>query len=239
MRQTLVEPNVPVREVHFIERGVAGVISRGRRQRPIAVSMVGCMGLAGVAAVLGTNRSPFRCVVQIPGAAIQMRTDDLRRAMEEIPSFRQLLMNYVQARMVQQAQITVCNAQHRIKQRVARWLLMGLDRLDGNVVPVTHELLSRMLGIRRASVTVTISEIEAEGLLCRGRGQLTILDRPGLEQCACDCYGFIKREYDRLIVHFPGSRAGARPTDSPLHANEGPPDRHDRSFIGSGLTRRL
>jgi CRP-like cAMP-binding protein len=218
MRQTLVEPNLPVREVYFIERGTASVISRSTQHRPIEVSMIGCMGLAGLPAVLGTNRSPFRCVVQIPGTAVQMRAEDLRCAMEEIPRFRQLMMNYVQARMVQQAQITVCNARHQIKQRVARWLLMGLDRLEGNVIPVTHELLGRMLGIRRASVTVAVSEMAATGMLCCGRGQLTIVDLPKLEQCACDCHDFIKREYDRLIGHSPGIRGefcpAARQVDS-------------------------
>jgi CRP-like cAMP-binding protein len=218
-RQTLVEPNVTVREVYFIEQGTASIISRSRQQRPIEVSMIGCMGLAGLSAVLGTNRSPFRCVVQIPGAALQMSAADLQRAMEEIPRFRQLLMNYVQARMIQQAQITVCNSRHRVKQRVARWLLMGLDRLEGNSVPVTHDLLARMLGIRRAGVTDAISEMVANGILCGGRGQLTILDREKLEQWTCDCYRFIRREYDRLIVHAPGTCGDSR-SSLPLAGGE-------------------
>jgi CRP-like cAMP-binding protein len=211
-RQILVEPNLLVRDVYFIEHGIAGVISRSRQRRPMEVSMVGCLGLVGLPAVLGTNRSPFRCVVQVPGMALRMDAEDLQRAMGEIAGFRQQLLNYVQARMVQQAQITVCNARHRVKDRVARWLLMGLDRLDSNTMPVTHELLGRMLGIRRASVTVVINEMEANGMLRRGRGQLTILDRNRLERSACDCYGLIKSEYDRLVVRTTSN--GPTPTQS-------------------------
>jgi hypothetical protein len=152
-----------------------------------------------------------------------MRAEDLQCAMEKIPEVRQLMMNYVQARMVQQAQITLCNARHPIKQRVARWLLMGLDRLEGNAIPVTHELPGRMLGVRRASVTVAIGEMAATGMLCCGRGQLTIVDRPKLEQCACECHGFIKREYDRLIVHLPGTRGEFRPAAHQLDSCRAPP----------------
>jgi CRP-like cAMP-binding protein len=214
-RQTLVEPNIPVREVYFIERGIAGIVSRSRHDRPIEVSMIGCLGLVGLPAVLGTNRSPFRCVVQIPGAALRMSAEDLQQAMQESPGFRQLLMNYVQALMVQQAQVTLCNTRHRIKQRVARWLLMGLDRLEGNTLPVTHDLLGRMLGVRRAGVTVVISEMEASGVLCRSRGEVTILDRDELERSACDCYSLIRSEYERLIVHPSGVCNGLGSERSP------------------------
>jgi CRP-like cAMP-binding protein len=199
-RQILVEPNIPVRDVYFIEHGIAGVMSRSEQHRPMEISMIGCWGLVGLPAVLGTGRSPFRCIVHVPGTALRMSGTDLQRAMRDVPAFHQMLMNYVQARMVQQAQITVCNARHRVKQRVARWLLMGLDRLEGRAIPVTHDLLGRMLGIRRAGVSVVISEMETAGVLRRGRGQLEILDRAELERSACRCYGFIRREYERLIM---------------------------------------
>jgi CRP-like cAMP-binding protein len=199
-RQILVEPNIPVRDVYFIEHGIAGVVSRSKQHRPIEISMIGQWGLVGMPAVLGTNRSPFRCIVQIPGTALRMPAEDLQQTMENVPGFRQLLMNYVQARMVQQAQITVCNTRHCVSQRVARWLLMSLDRLEGDSVPVTHDLLGRSLGIRRAGVTVVISKMEAEGILRRARGELSILDREQLERSACHCYSFIRREYDRLLL---------------------------------------
>jgi CRP-like cAMP-binding protein len=214
-RQTLIEPNIPVREVYFIERGIASIVSRSRGERPIEVGMIGCLGLVGLPAVLGTNRSPFRCIMQISGAALRMSAEDLQHTMQESAGFRQLLMNYMQALMVQQAQITLCNTRHMIKQRVGRWLLMGLDRLEGNALPVTHDLLGRMLGVRRAGVTVVVSEMEASGILCRGRGQVTILDRDKLERSACDCYSLIRREYDRLIVHHSGSCDGFASDRSP------------------------
>jgi CRP-like cAMP-binding protein len=198
-RQILVERYVPIREVFFIERGLASVTYRTRQERGLEISMVGCMGVTGLAAVLGTATSPFRCIVHTPGVAIRISTPDLRNAIEKLPHLRQRLMNYVQARMAQQAQITVCNSRHRVMARVARWLLLGLDRLHGNTLPVTHDLLGRMLGVRRAGVSVVLQEFERRGIVRRGRGELTVLDRAALELCTCDCYRLIRREYDRLI----------------------------------------
>jgi len=206
-RLVLVEPHVPVRDVFFIESGTASVVSRLKPDRGLEVSMIGCMGVAGLPAVLGTVTSPFRCLVQIPGTALRMSARDLRRSMDELPAVRQRLMNYVQARMIQQAQITVCNATHLVSQRVARWLLMGLDRLEGDTLPVTHGLLGRMLGVRRAGVSMALQELERDGTIERGRGCIRIVDRAQLESAACGCYKFIGREFDRLICR-PGQSNG-------------------------------
>jgi CRP-like cAMP-binding protein len=199
-RQILIEPSVPVRDVYFIEQGIAVIMSRSSQPRPIELSMVGRLGLVGLPIILGTNRAPFRCVVQIGGTALKMKAADVQSAMQQHSRFRQLMMSYVQARMVQQAQITVCNTWHRVSQRVARWLLMAGDRVEGPAIPVTHDLLGRMLGIRRAGITGVISDMECRGILRRGRGQVTIVDRDKLLDAACDCYSLIRREYDRMIL---------------------------------------
>jgi CRP-like cAMP-binding protein len=198
-RQILVEPNVRVGAVYFIEEGIAAIVSRSEQGRPMEVAMIGSWGVAGVPAILGTYRSPFRCIVQIPGTALRMSAFDLQQAMDQVPEFRQVLMNYIQARMVQQAQVTICNARHSVQERVARWLLMGVDRLESNSVPVTHDLIGRMLGVRRAGVTVAIRELEAKGLVRHERGQIQLLSRDKLEESCCPCYRFVQREYDRLI----------------------------------------
>lgn len=197
-RQTLVEPQMPIENVYFVEAGQASMLSRDKlHQRPIEISLIGRFGLVGLPVALGTNRSPHRCVVQIGGVALRMATTDLRDAIEHSSRLRQVLLSYVQARMVQQAQITVCNTRHTLEQRLGRWLSMALDLADNGEVHATHELISRMLGIRRPSVTLAIGRMEAAGILKRGRGRLTILDRDKLAAVTCECHAFVRAEYER------------------------------------------
>jgi CRP-like cAMP-binding protein len=157
------------------------------------------MGLVGAPAVLGVESSMFRCFVQIPGEALRLDTDQLWRFLQAYPIFRQLLFNYVQALMTLQGQNIVCGIRHNVHQRVARWLLMALDRMDGTEIPATHDLMARMLGARRASVTQAIGDLEAAQAIAHARGQLTVVDRPKLESLACECYGLVRLEYDRLL----------------------------------------
>jgi CRP-like cAMP-binding protein len=210
-RQTLIEPDVPIRDVHFLESGTACVISRTNHHRLVELGMVGRMGVVGVPAVLGVDRSPFRCFVQFPGESLRLKVPQLREAMERSPVLRQMLMNYVQALMTLQAQTILCNTRHSLRQRVARWLLMALDRIDGADVPATHDLLARMLGVRRASVTEAIAELEAAGVIRHSRGLLTVIDRSMLEHTACECYAFIRAEFERLLV--PGQRIARIPVE--------------------------
>jgi CRP-like cAMP-binding protein len=169
--------------------------------------MIGRTGLVGVPAILGVDRTIFRCFVQLPGEALRISISHLRSAMESHSSLRQVMMNYVQAQMTWQAQIILCNTRHSLRQRVARWLLMVLDCIDGNDVPATHDLLARMLGVRRASISETIHELETCGVLSAGRGQLKVLDRTSLAEAACECYSLLRSEFNRLVP--PGeARAG-------------------------------
>jgi CRP-like cAMP-binding protein len=198
-RQVLEEPHVPIRYVHFIERGAASMASRTRADGLVGVGLVGRTGLVGIPVVLGTMGSPLRCVVQIPGEALRIGADHLRRAMDRSAAMRQILLNYVQALMVQNSQLVLCNTRHPSDQRLARWLLLAHDESDDDAVCVTHAVVSRILGVRRATVTEAIGRLGAAGVVRTDRGCITIVDRARLEQVACECYRIIRAEYDRLV----------------------------------------
>jgi CRP-like cAMP-binding protein len=199
-REILQERNRPLQYVHFIERGVASLFARTSRDGPVEVAMIGRLGLVGTPVVLGTMRSPNRCLVQVPGEALRMASEDLRDAIEACPELRQQLMNYVQALLVQNSQSVLCNVRHELHERLCRWLLLACDRLDERIIPVTHDLLSMTLGVRRAGVTTALAKLEATGALHRSRGAIEIVDRGILEQGTCECYRIIFREYSRLTA---------------------------------------
>lgn len=199
-REVLQEPNRLIEHVYFIERGIVSVLARTRRDGPTETAIVGRFGLVGVPVVLGTMRSPQRCVMQIQGEAQRMHSGELRRAMEEIPALRQQLMNFVHVQMVQNAQNALCNARHALASRLPRWLLLADDLTDGTRIPVTHVLLSAMLGVRRAGITTTLAALQREGALRKARGAIEIVDRGVLERHTCECYQIIADEYARLIA---------------------------------------
>jgi CRP-like cAMP-binding protein len=194
----LQRPNRRTRQVHFIESGVATLLAHTNRDGWIEVGMVGRFGLVGVSAVLGTKRSPHLCLVEVEGQALQADSDSLGLVMDKYPSVRRQLMSYVQALLVQNSQTVLCNACHEIGARLARWLLLARDRLDDNVIPLTHDVFAAMLGVRRASITNALAELEQSGAVQRGRGAVEIVDRTALERRTCECYRIIAAEYKRL-----------------------------------------
>lgn len=198
-KQILHERNVPIPHAYFIERGTASMLSRSGEHGAVEIGTVGRGDLVGLAVVLGATRSPHRCVVQVPGSALRIATDNLKRAFDELPCFRNLLLAHVQAVMTEGTQLVVCNTRHRLKERLARWLLVAHDRLDGDEIPLTHESLSRAIAVRRAGVTVAVGQMEDGGIVRLGRGRLTILDRPALERTSCECYRIIRAEHRRML----------------------------------------
>jgi CRP-like cAMP-binding protein len=175
-------PHRQVRHAYFIESGVAAMFADTNHNRLIEVGIVGRFGFIGIPIVLGTMLSTHRCVMEVEGEALQITSKDLKRAMEEQPALRQQLMNYVQALLIQSSQTIVCNGLHHIEERLARWLLLAHDRLDGNNIPLTHDLLSMMLGVRRAGVTTALAELESIGAVRRRHGVVEITNRTLLEQ---------------------------------------------------------
>jgi len=189
-----------IEHVHFIERGVASLYARTRADGPVEVAMVGPFGFVGVAAILGNARSPHRCLMQVEGEALRIGVPDLLEAMHASPAIRHHLLAYVHALLVQNAQTALCNGRHDVEQRLCRWLLLAADRLDDTVIPITHDMLSMNLGVRRAGVTSLLGRLQRSGAIAIGRASCEIVDRAALERRACECYGIISAEYRQLYA---------------------------------------
>lgn len=203
-RAVLNEQNRPVDAVHFIESGVVSRITRAPGDGAVEVAIVGRSGFIGVSVVLGTMTALQREVVQIPGHALRIAAADLTQAMTQAPEIRAHLLSYVHTLMNLKAQVSLCNARHDIEQRLARWLLLAHERMDGDELPVTHELLAAMLGVRRPGVTEALAGFEAAGIVSRARGVLKVVNRSALKASACDCYRIIDDRFaaQRAMPHF-------------------------------------
>jgi len=153
---------------------------------------------------MGGASSLSSAVVVSAGYAYRIRSGDLKKALEGNSALRLLLLRYTQALITQMAQTAVCNRFHAVDQRLARRLLLSLDRLPSNIVDVTQETLAGMLGVRREGVTEAAGQLQRDGLIRYSRGLITVLDRPGLEARACECYRVVRREYARLMPADPG-----------------------------------
>jgi CRP-like cAMP-binding protein len=197
-RQVLHERNLPVTHAYFIENGLASLMARAEDNCMLEVGTLGQQDFVGTPIVLGTTRTPHRCVVQVSGAAWRIAAEDLQMLLARVPALRQLLLCYVQAANVQSAQLVVCNTRHSLRQRLARWLLFAHDRVEGNEIALTHQFLGRALGVRRAGVTTAMGRLEEAGMIHRGRGRIMIMDRARLEDEVCDCYRAIRSEYKRI-----------------------------------------
>lgn len=196
LKEVLCEVGAPLESIYFIEEGVASVLTRMADGSTIEVGMIGREGIVGAAALLGGEVSAQHVVVQVPGTALRMKAAECRAAFEQSAAFRAAVLRYIAALLDLSAQTAACNRLHSIEQRGARWFLMARDRIDGDVMPMTHEFLASMLGVRRAGVTETVGELHRSGIIQNHRGFVTILDRDGLEAAACECYGL---DHERLL----------------------------------------
>ncbi|PZA12196.1 Crp/Fnr family transcriptional regulator [Rhodopseudomonas palustris] len=198
-RAVLQEANRRVEYVHFIEDGLVSHLS-GTRTDFVETAMVGYFGYVGVPLVLGAEVSSQRSVVCMPGTALRIEADDLARVMADRPQIREEMLRYVPALIAQNTQSVLCAAKHEINQRLARWLLLANDRIQSDVLYITHELLAASMGVRRASITNALLQLEADGVVEKRRGAVRIVDRPALENRTCDCYHVVRDAYDRSVV---------------------------------------
>jgi CRP-like cAMP-binding protein len=198
-RQSLYDAHTPIPYVWFIERGVASVIRATQEGALIEIVAIGNEGMVGLPVFLGAESTPSQSFVQIPGAGLRMRATVFRREVRAGTPLHDLLHRYAQTLINQMAQGMVCNRLHSVAQRCARWLLLTHDRVDSDQFPLTQQFLALMLGVRRASVGTVAGKLQKAGLIRYRRGVITILDRPGLEAAACECYRVIEAEYDRLL----------------------------------------
>jgi CRP-like cAMP-binding protein len=138
-------------------------------------------------------------MVQVPGAALSLPAAILVEALDRTPALKALLLRYMQAFHVQVAQTAACNGCHPVEERLARWLLMTHDRVGSDTFPMTQEFIATMLGVRRAGVSVTAGILQRTGVITYKHGHIAVLDRPGLESTSCECYGTVRRQFERLL----------------------------------------
>jgi len=199
LKEIIYAPNTPIPCVYFPNSGVTSILTIMKNGKAAEVGLVGKEGMLGLPVFLGTDRSSGQSFSQVPGEALRMKADAFRAATQRSRALVDLLLRYTQALLTQVSQSAACNRLHSITERCGRWLLMTHDRVEGDEFVLTQELLSIMLGVRRASVAEVAGKLQRAGLIRYRRGQLRILDRPGLEATSCECYGIIRAEYERLL----------------------------------------
>jgi CRP-like cAMP-binding protein len=193
------KPDAPTEYVYFLESGMVSLVIPLEQGQVVEFGLVGNWGVVGALAVLGTSRISKEAIVDMPGSALRMETDLLRKEIGVNLSIRQILLRYVQARVFEIAQQAACNARHALPQRLARWLLMAIDCTQSNEMNLTHEFLSMMLSVRRPGVTSALNELKDAGIVRTGHRRIHILNRKRLEARACECHRTVKAEYGRLL----------------------------------------
>jgi CRP-like cAMP-binding protein len=198
--QVLVDADSTLDHVYFPDSGVISVVAVYPDGSIIEMATIGREGATGFQAVFGAKTSSARLYVQLPGTAAKMRRTAFVRAMDTMPAFRSLMQAHLQAFLEQVMVSAACNGAHGLKQRLARWLLMMRDRHDGDVMPLTQDLLAEMLGVHRPSITHAVRALHREGLIDHARRRVEILDRDRLMAASCECYQLVRA---RTAQHLP------------------------------------
>lgn len=199
VRHEIERPNRRIDTVYFMDAGIASVVAVQDEETQVEVGLIGPEGMSGTAVVLGGDQTPYSTYIQVAGEAQWINADELRGAMKTSDSLRTLFLKYVQVFMVQTSHTAIANARAQIDRRLARWILMAHDRTGDNTLPLTHEFLSLMLGVRRPGVTEALQSLKLRKLIATGRNQITVLNRNGIEKMAGNFYGVPEGEYRRLI----------------------------------------
>jgi CRP-like cAMP-binding protein len=199
VRHEIERPNRRIDTVYFMDAGIASVVAVQADETQVEVGLIGPEGMSGTAVVLGGDQSPHSTYIQVAGEAQWIKADQLRKAMKASDSLRALLLKYVQTFMVQTTHTAIANARAQINRRLARWILMAQDRTGNKALPLTHEFLSLMLGVRRPGVTETLQSLKQQKLIETGRNLIVVLNRHGIEKLAGHSYGVPEKEYRRLI----------------------------------------
>ena len=201
VRKVLFDAESPIERVHFPEGGVASIVIDDEGGETVELGLFGNDGMSGGPVLLGADQTPHRCFVQIDGGtSLHLSSDALLDACEQSATLRRVLLRFVHALAVQTAATASANAHYALPERLARWLLMCHDRVEGDRLPLTHEFMAQMLAVRRSGVTVTLHTLEATGAIRSTRGLVTVLDRARLREIAGDSYGTPEAEYARLIA---------------------------------------
>ena len=198
----LYEPGSTLSHVYFPTNAIVSLLYVMENGASAEIAVVGNDGLVGISLFMGGESTPSRAVVQSAGQGFRLTSELIKEEFKRAPVLH-LLLRYTQALITQMAQTAVCNRHHSLDQQLCRWLLLSLDRLQGDELVMTQELIANMLGVRREGVTEGALKLQEAGLIRYSRGHIKVLDRPGLEARTCECYAVVKREYDRLLPSKP------------------------------------
>jgi len=168
------------------------------------IAVVGNEGVVGISLFMGGESTPSQAVVQSAGRGLRLSSYAIQEAFGRNRSVMHLMLRYTQALITQMTQTAVCNRHHTLDMQLCRWLLLSMDRLQGNELVMTQELIANMLGVRREGVTEAALKLQEAGLIRYARGHITVVDRAGLERRTCECYAVVKKEYDRLLPNLKG-----------------------------------
>jgi CRP-like cAMP-binding protein len=202
--QVLYESGTTLSHVYFPTTSIVSLLYVMENGSSAEIAVVGNEGLVGISLFMGGGSTPSRAVVQSAGEGLRLDARTLKTEFDQNGPVLHLLLRYTQALITQMAQTAVCNRHHSLDQQLCRWLLLSLDRLQGDELVMTQELIANMLGVRREGVTEAALKLQRVGLIRYARGRISVLDRAALEKRTCECYAVVKTEYDRLL---PAKRA--------------------------------
>ena len=197
--EVLYESGDTLRHIYFPTDSIVSLLYVMENGASAEIAVVGNEGAIGVALFMGGETTTNRAIVQSAGSAYRLTGQRLKEEFERHGEMLHILLRYTQALITQMAQTAVCNRHHSVDQQLCRWLLLSLDRLPSNQLTMTQELIANMLGVRREGVTDAAGKLQKLGVIQYSRGQITVLDRPRLEQLSCECYAVVKKETDRLL----------------------------------------
>jgi len=202
-QQVLHMVNRPVTHVYFVERGLVSLVKSMQDGRVVEIGAVGIEGMVGANTILGMRNGAFDCTVHIPGAAGRLALEDLWSEMDRSAVLRDLMFRYAHYRISQLAQSAACHRLHTLEQRCCRWLLVAHDSARSDSFPMTQEYLAMMLGVQRTGVTFATLSLQKVGLIRSRRGEMTIINRRGIEALSCECYASLRTELDELFAPRP------------------------------------
>ena len=197
--KVLFESGSQITHVHFPINAIVSLLYVLENGASAEIAVVGNEGLVGIAIFMGGETTPSRAVVQSAGQGYRLSAGHIKHEFNRGGPVLHLLLRYTQALITQMSQTAVCNRHHSLDQQLCRWLLLSMDRLSGNELVMTQELIANMLGVRREGVTEAALKLQKEGLIKYTRGRINVLDRPALEHRVCECYAVVKKEYNRLL----------------------------------------
>jgi CRP-like cAMP-binding protein len=197
--QVLYEPNEVMDFAYFPSTAMISIVSIMEDGATTEIGLIGSEGMVGLPIIFGGKQTISQAIVQVSGDCWKLNGTTLFREFNQNPEFQRLLLMYIQARLTQVSQGAACNRQHKIEERLARWLLSVHDCVQTDEIPLTQEFVANMLGVRRSGVTIAANSLQQSGLISYRRGKITITDYNGLKEAACECYPLIQSEYLRLL----------------------------------------